>query len=448
MKLPAQAALSQEMKRDGSLAVAALKRFSADKCSTLAAGIAFYSAFSLAPTLLMVIAVIGWFYGAEAARGQLFGRIHDFLGNDAAAAIQAIVQNAHRGGGGGFAAILSLALLIVGASATFSSLNTALDVVFPIPEAQRRSSLALMVRVRLVSFGLVLGIAFLLLVSLVLDTGVSFLGKTIWGDSPLVIIGDVIEVLLALVVLSFAFAALIKWLPDAHVRWREAATGGIVSAVLFSLGKKLFAIYLAHAGTANAFGAAGSLAVLLMWLYFSAAVLLLGAEVAAVRGGFANQTDPTKTVGKSPSEIVETAAAAAPSGRAGRRGGARAYGTPSPANSRPYAAQGQPRRRAIQPSGMRFALQGAKLGFKVIAAMAAAKRRKTVRARASKARWVPGAAAVPPVAKVRDGARRWRSALIASGIGLVALTIANRTRLTSAGRAPVAPDPAPKSRVA
>ncbi|MCY0387489.1 YihY/virulence factor BrkB family protein [Robbsia sp. Bb-Pol-6] len=286
-------AITEELKREGSLAVTAIKRFSSDQCTTLAASIAFYSAFSLAPMLLMVIAVAGWFFGAEAAQGQLFSRVHDFLGNDAAAAIQAIVQNAHRQSGGGLAAVTSLALLFIGASATFSSLNTALDVVFPALPKEKRSGIALMVRVRLVSFGLVLGVAFLLVVSLVLDTVVTFIGKMVWGDSPFVIVGDIVQLVVSLSILSLAFTALMKLLPDASIRWRDALVGGIVSSVLFTIGKKLFALYLAHAGTASAFGAAGSLAVLLMWLYFSSAVLLLGAEFAAVKGGFGVRKDAT-----------------------------------------------------------------------------------------------------------------------------------------------------------
>jgi len=302
-----KAAIGTGLKREGSLAMNAVKRFSADQCTAQAASIAFYSAFSLAPTLLMVIAVAGWFFGAEAARGQIFARVHDFLGNDAAAAIQAIVEHAHRQGGGGVAAIMSVALLIVGASATFSSLNTALNVVFPALPREKRSGIALMVRVRLVSFGLVLGVAFLLVVTLVLDTAVAFVGKMIWGDSPFVIVGDVVQMVLSLVVLAFAFTALMKLLPDASVKGRDAMVGGAVAALLFTIGKKLFALYLAHAGTASAFGAAGSLAVLLMWLYFSSAVFLLGGEFAAVKGGFGARKDLREAASQKAAEEAEDA---------------------------------------------------------------------------------------------------------------------------------------------
>ncbi|PCE33676.1 YihY/virulence factor BrkB family protein [Burkholderia ubonensis] len=271
-------------RRQANWALAAFRRFSSDRCTTMAASIAFYSAFSLAPMLVMVIAVAGWFYGDDAARGQVFEQAHQLIGDDAAASVQTIVQNAHRSGErGGLATLISFGALALGASATFSSLSAALSVIWPATESRWSSVLGL-VRVRLISFGLVLGVAFLLIVSLVLDTAITFVGTWLWGDSPYIAITNLLQFFVGIGVLAGAFAALMKFLPDARVAWRDAVIGGTVSAILFSGGKKLFALYLAHAGTASAFGAAGSFAVLLMWLYFSAAVLLLGAEFAAARG--------------------------------------------------------------------------------------------------------------------------------------------------------------------
>jgi membrane protein len=276
--------LQSVARHQASWAVGAFRQFFENRCLALAASIAFYAAFSLAPTLVMVIAVAGWFFGADAARGELYRQVHSVLGNDAAAAITTIVQNAHRSGSaGGTAAIISFVLLAIGASATFSSLNSALNIVWP-STGPRASSVMALVRVRLISFSLVLGVAFLLIVSLVLDAAITFVGNWLWGDSPYVVVGNLLQLAVGLLVLSAAFAGLLKFLPDAPVRYRDALVGGFTAAVLFSAGKKLFALYLAHAGMANSFGAAGSLAVLLMWLYFSAVVLLLGAEFAAARG--------------------------------------------------------------------------------------------------------------------------------------------------------------------
>jgi membrane protein len=263
----------------------AVKRFASNKCTMLAASIAFYSAFSLSPTLLIVLAVAGWFFGADAARGRLFDQVRDIMGNDAASAMQAMVEHAHHAAGSGLAAMLSVVLLLVGASATFSSLNTALDIVFPPETEKSKTGLTLLVRARVVSLGTVLGIGFLLVVSLVLDAAITFAGHAVFGDSPLVIIASIAQTVFGLLILSCAFALLIKWLPDTHVPLGHACVGGVTAAVLFTVGRHLFGLYLAHAGTANSFGAAGSLAVLMMWLYFSAAVFLLGAEVAAAMRG-------------------------------------------------------------------------------------------------------------------------------------------------------------------
>jgi membrane protein len=281
--------LQHAARKQANWAISAFRQFADDRCAAMAASIAFYAAFSLAPTLVMVIAVAGWFFGAAAARGELYHHINGLLGDQAAAGVQTIVENAHHNGSaGGIAAIISFSALAIGASATFSSLNTALNQVWPYT-GPRTSSVIALVRVRLISFGLVLGVAFLLIVSLVLDTLITFVGNWLWGDSPYVVIGNLLQLGVGLVVLAFAFAGLLKFLPNARVRWRDALVGGIVAAVLFSAGKKLFALYLARAGMASSFGAAGSLAVLLMWLYFSAAVLLLGAEFAAAR---ARASDP------------------------------------------------------------------------------------------------------------------------------------------------------------
>jgi membrane protein len=255
--------------------------FLADRCTTLAASIAFYSAFSLAPTLLIVLAVVGWFFGQEAAQGRLFDQIKSIAGPEAAGAMQAMVEHGHRAGSGGIGAALSLVLLLVGASATFSSLNTALNIVLKVESPRGISGLALLLRTRLISFGLLMGFGFLLVASLILDTAIQTVGHTVLGSMTWTVIAAVIQAAFALLVMTAGFGALIKWLPDVRVRLRNALIGGLMSAILFSIGRHLFGVYLAHAGAAGSFGAAGSLAVLMMWLYFSAAVFLLGAELTA-----------------------------------------------------------------------------------------------------------------------------------------------------------------------
>ncbi|CAL8480565.1 YihY/virulence factor BrkB family protein [Caballeronia sp. S22] len=301
------------------------KRFGTDRAAPMAAS----TAFSLAPTLVMVIAVAGLVFGAQAARGQLFHQISGLLGKDAAASVQAIVEYAHQSGGSGLAAVISFVVLAVGASATFSSLNTALSIIWP-KSGREKSGVATLVKVRLISFGLVMGVAFLLIVSLVLDTAVQAAGNWVFGESPLVVIGDIVQFVLGLGILSCAFATLLRCLPDGHVSWRVALVGGIISAVLFSVGKKLFALYLTHAGTASAIGAAGSLAVLLMWLHFAAAVMLLGAEAAATR--------VEAREGKTDESREKHASHAAPT-------------TNVPANTRPQIAPAMQTSQRVSPNG-------------------------------------------------------------------------------------------------
>ncbi|BAN25790.1 YihY/virulence factor BrkB family protein [Caballeronia insecticola] len=421
------------VKKDASWVLGALKQFSQDRCAAMAASIAFYSAFSLAPTLVMVIAVAGWVFGPEAARGQLFHQVNGLLGDQAASSVQSIVENAHRSGGTGIAAIISFVLLAIGASATFSSLNTALSIVWPLTGEQRSSVMA-MVRVRLISFGLVLGVAFLLIVSLVLDTAIQAVGMWLWGDSPFVIIGDIVQMVAGLAILSVAFGALLKFLPDAPVQWRDALVGGLVAAVLFSAGKKLFALYLTHAGTASAFGAAGSLAVLLMWLYFSAAVLLLGAEFSAARarlhdprGAWGMQNSgrvPPGSRAKIGSLLASSTRVAAPDAAAAE---AQAAATVEPAGA-PVSANA----RRVIGARAQHAQQLTGQARKKVSAVARALElsRKIARAEstATRATALAMVGASRKASHANQAVRRhpWRAVLVAAGAGVAVALLSRR----------------------
>lgn len=262
----------------------AASRWNADRNTTQAAALAFYTAFSLAPTLVIVIAVAGAVFGREAAEGRLYAEIAALMGRDGASIIQTMVANAWKADNGGAVAFASIGAIVLGASATFSQLHLALNQVWDIrePDTPLLRDLINMLRLRLMSFGLVMGMGFLLLVLLVLDAALGFLLDLVWGSRETSYwLLTLLQTLMALALMSLAFAVLIRELPDRRPRWREVLQGGLVAALLFSLGKHLFGLYLAKAGTADTFGAAGSLAVILMWLYFSAAVFLFGAQVAA-----------------------------------------------------------------------------------------------------------------------------------------------------------------------
>ena len=199
----------------------------------------------------MVIAVAGWVL-RQAARGQLFHQVNGLFGGCGRPASQSIVENAMRGGGTGLAAIISFVLLAVSSRRHFASLDTALNLVWPL--SRRADDVFALVRVRLISFGLVLGVAFLLIVSLVLDTAIQAVGKWLWGDSSFVIISG--RRLAVSCILSLAFGALLKFLPDGRVDQRVRAGRRVGRGNLCLFGKKLFA-FLTVAGAANWFGAAG-----------------------------------------------------------------------------------------------------------------------------------------------------------------------------------------------
>ncbi|MEZ2349472.1 YihY/virulence factor BrkB family protein [Caballeronia sp. RCC_10] len=253
-----------------------------DHCLMFSAAISFFAAFSLAPTLVIVISVASVFFGADAVQGRLFDEISGVVGADAAHALEAIVANAWQADMARRTAVLSIAGVLIGASATFSSLHSALNVIWPTPAVSTRDSLFALLRVRLMSFGLVVGAGLLVVVLLVLDALVEVLGHWAFGDgSPFVVLSTLTRRAISLAMLMLAFSVLLKFLPTTRMRWRDAALGAAAAALLFEGGKRLFAFYLQHAGTANMFGAAGSLAIILMWLYYSAAVFLLGAELSA-----------------------------------------------------------------------------------------------------------------------------------------------------------------------
>jgi membrane protein len=253
-----------------------------DHCVMFSASIAFFAAFSLAPTLVIVIAVASIFFGADAVQGRLFGEIAGVVGVDAAHGLEAIVANAWHADIATSTAILSGIGVLLGASATFSSLYTALNVIWPTAMTGTRESIFALLRVRAISFALVVGAGLLIVVLVVLDAFVQVLGRWALGNNaPSFLIAALGQRAISVSMLILAFSILLKFLPSARMRWRDAALGALTGALLFEGGKRLFAIYVEHAGMVNTFGAAGSLAVILLWLYYSAAVFLLGAEVAA-----------------------------------------------------------------------------------------------------------------------------------------------------------------------
>lgn len=250
-----------------------------DYAPSMGAAIAYYTLFSIAPLLIIAIAVAGLFFGEEAARGEIVAQIRDLIGEEGAVAVQALLKSAKEPAKDVVATLVSLVTLAIGATTVFAELQSALDRIWRVAAPLRENSLWALLRARLLSFGLVLGLGFLLLVSLVLSAMIAAFGK--WssgffeGREALL---HAINFCFSFTITTLLFAMIYKYMPRARIAWRDVLVGAAVTGLLFELGKILIGLYLGKTSVASGFGAAGSLVVLLMWVYFSAQMFLLGAE--------------------------------------------------------------------------------------------------------------------------------------------------------------------------
>jgi membrane protein len=249
----------------------------------LGAALSYYTVFSLAPVLVLAIAVAGAVFGADAARGMIVAQLGDVLGTDAARALEALIQRASIDRDGSvWATVFAVATMLFGASGAFGQLQTALNEVWDV-EPSPRTGFWRIARQRLLSFGMVVVIGFLLLVSLVLATAVAALDKVVGGHAPLLqpLLGAV-QLAISLGLATLLFAAIFRVLPDRPIRWADVWVGAAVTALLFEIGKTGIAFYIARSGVASLWGAAGSLVVVLLWVYYSAQILFFGAEFTQV----------------------------------------------------------------------------------------------------------------------------------------------------------------------
>jgi len=250
-----------------------------DFAPSMGAAISYYTVFSIAPLLLIVIAVAGLVLGQEAASGQIFAQLQGLLGEDGASAVQGMVESASLSGKSFFATVIGVITLVVGATTVFGELQSALDRIWESPAAEKKEGIWNLLRSRVLSFGMILAIGFLLLVSLVVSAGLSALGSW-WGDmfGGWEILLQIVNFIVSLVVVTALFALIYKFLPRAKIGWHDVWIGAGATALLFTLGKFLIGLYIGKSSVASGFGAAGSLVVVLVWVYYSAQIFLLGAE--------------------------------------------------------------------------------------------------------------------------------------------------------------------------
>jgi len=257
-----------------------------DKASRLSAALAYYTIFSLAPLLIIVIAVAGLFWQQQAVQQQVMDQIQSLVGADGAKFVSDLLTSASNPAKGIIATIVGIITLLFGALGVFNELHNSLNIIWEVEEEKPKGFLKTIKKVivdRFLSFTMILGIGFLLLVSLVISTGLSAVQTTISNAIPLSeIILQIINLVISIGAITVLFALIYKFLPDAEIAWRDVWLGAFVTAVLFSLGKLVIGIYLGNSAVASSFGAAGSLVLLLVWIYYSAQILFFGAEFTEV----------------------------------------------------------------------------------------------------------------------------------------------------------------------
>jgi membrane protein len=254
-----------------------------DNAPTLGAALAYYTVFSLAPLLIIAIGIASLVLGQEAAQGKILDELRGLLGEQGGAAVQEMVQNAGaKESTGVLATIIGAITLLFGASGVFGQLQTSLNAVWGVQPKPGRGIKGL-IKDRVLSFGFILVVGFLLLVSLVLTAALAAAGEWFGSWMPLgAAIGHVLNFVVSLAVITLLFAMIFKYLPDAKIAWPDVWAGALVTALLFTIGKFALGLYLGKSSVASSYGAAGSLIVLLLWVYYSSQILFFGAEVTQV----------------------------------------------------------------------------------------------------------------------------------------------------------------------
>lgn len=272
--------MSVFFRQTGHILAQTAKAWNAHDAPQMGAALAYYTLFSMAPILIIAIAVAGLLFGVDAARDGVSHQMEGMLGVTGAAAVQEIIANAGRRGSSIGATVIGTATLLFGATSLFGELRSALNTIWGAPPAGRKF-LNGFLHARFLSFAMVLVIGFLLLVSLLVSAALS--GLAAWFDfASSQVLAQVVDIVLSLAVTTVLFALIYKVLPDVDIAWRDVGVGAVVTAVLFAIGKLLIGLYIGNSALASGYGAAGSFVVLLVWVYYSAQILLFGAEFTHV----------------------------------------------------------------------------------------------------------------------------------------------------------------------
>lgn len=281
-----------------------------DHASRLSAALAYYTIFSLAPLLVIVIAITGLIWQADIVRTQLVNQIQGLVGVEGSRFANDLITGASNPVQGIGAAVIGLVTLLFGALGVFNELHNSLNIIWEVEEEKPKGFLQTLKKIvidRLLSFTMILGIGFMLLVSLVISTGLSASQELIGNMIPLSeFLLQILNLITSIGVITVLFALMFKFLPDAEIAWRDVMVGAFMTSVFFSLGKMVIGIYLGNSAVASTFGAAGSLVVILVWIYYSAQILFFGAEFTQVYANnygskiLPKDLEPTDQLAKSP----------------------------------------------------------------------------------------------------------------------------------------------------
>lgn len=260
-----------------------LKEWNDDKAPRMAAALAYFTIFSLAPLLIVVIAIAGAALGQQAVRGELFGQISGVMGEETAGFVEEMVANARQPNQSAIATVIGLVTLLLGAGGVFGQLQDALNTAWDVEPKPTNGIIALL-KARFLSFAMVLGVGFLLLVSLVLTAVLASITGVFSEAVPGIggVLAQIFNQILSFSVITVLFAMIYKYLPDTRIEWRDVWVGAAFTSLLFAIGKYLIGLYLGNSSVASSYGAAGSLIVILLWIFYSSQLLLIGAEFTQV----------------------------------------------------------------------------------------------------------------------------------------------------------------------
>jgi membrane protein len=253
--------------------------FSDHKVTKLSASLAYYTTFSLGPLLIMVIFIAGKIFGEEAAQGTVYDQIKGFIGSDAAAQIQTMIKNAAITGKSGLPAVIGVVTLIIGATTVFGEIQDSINSIWGV-KAKPKAGIMRLVMTRLLSFGMIASLGFLLLVSLAVTAVVEAIGHRLQQAFPdvAVVVLYIVNLVITLGVTTALFAMIFKVLPDVKIKWKAIWPGAIATAILFMIGKFLISLYISKSNIGSTYGTAGSLVILIVWIYYSSMILYFGAE--------------------------------------------------------------------------------------------------------------------------------------------------------------------------